>query len=421
MLYIDGLRKCRVLDKGKSGTILRHGIASVIKVAPLANHFIGTMSSPHYQINAENKIMKLFSGIEHVIEMTNSYIVDGTLNESNKATQSMVFHIKRVKYGNLKNYIQNVGDINENNIDVFFRSIVFQVAFALQTIYEVYPNFRHNDLSLNNILVEHEYNQCKTTQYVWNNIIFEIPNVGCKIRICDFGLSCINGIVDNYELIRLRMSHLALSIGYEKNQKADLFRFVSAFYHLFWDFLDDETNNVLSNLFNGHLKKGYKENSFYAPNNIMKDLPTVSQVLLCKELWPQISFNVKFKQYKQIETNKNVLAKKYFKSFMHNRTKISFKHVETIILAQNINSQTLINNVYLKTNNFLKKYPMPTKYTILVIILSFIDIHKANANGVVGHQYNDICDWIRACKLKNITPLKFAEFALNWSWLDQKI
>jgi len=59
---------------------------------------------------------------------------------------------------------------------------MFQVAYALQSIYDVYPNFRHNDLSLKNILME-RVSKRKTPKYdKWNNKSFEIPNIGCEIK-----------------------------------------------------------------------------------------------------------------------------------------------------------------------------------------------------------------------------------------------
>lgn len=88
---------------------------------------------------------------------------------------------------------------------VHWAAIFFQLLFTLCKIYEKYPNFRHNDLKPNNILVKKvkfdtdlNNTQENTILYIldskWN---FVVPNIGINILIADFDFASIKGIIEN--------------------------------------------------------------------------------------------------------------------------------------------------------------------------------------------------------------------------------
>jgi serine/threonine protein kinase len=80
-----------------------------------------------------------------------------------------------------------------------WRIIFFQILSVLSVIHKKYPNFRHNDMKANNILVQKIDNRKKNNifHYQIDNNSFFIPNIGIQIKLWDFDFACIPGIVEN--------------------------------------------------------------------------------------------------------------------------------------------------------------------------------------------------------------------------------
>lgn len=76
---------------------------------------------------------------------------------------------------------------------VFF----FQVLSVLAVIQAKFPAFRHNDLKANNILVHKTSKKMKKHRYKINCHIYDVPNIGFILKMCDFDFACIPGVVDN--------------------------------------------------------------------------------------------------------------------------------------------------------------------------------------------------------------------------------
>lgn len=102
--------------------------------------------------------------------------------------------------GDLLDYIKN----NYKTMKLKdWRTIFFQILSVLAIIQNKYPNFRHNDLKANNILVQKIDNRKKDNYFLYklnindNSYEFVIPNIGIQIKLWDFDFACIPGIVDN--------------------------------------------------------------------------------------------------------------------------------------------------------------------------------------------------------------------------------
>jgi hypothetical protein len=86
--------------------------------------------------------------------------------------------------------------LKTNNCD--YKVLLFQIIHTLIIIQNEYPTFRHNNLTLNNILI-----YCKNKSdiiYSYNgfqNDVFNIPNNGFDIKICNFENSTINKFYGN--------------------------------------------------------------------------------------------------------------------------------------------------------------------------------------------------------------------------------
>ena len=80
-----------------------------------------------------------------------------------------------------------------------WRSIFFQLLSVLAIIQAKYPSFRHNDLKMNNILVNEIAISPTDNKYFYkiNNQVYHVPNIGFQIKLWDFDFACIPGIVDN--------------------------------------------------------------------------------------------------------------------------------------------------------------------------------------------------------------------------------
>lgn len=99
--------------------------------------------------------------------------------------------------GDLLDYIRkNYKRIQLIHWKIFF----FQLISTLAVIHSKFPDFRHNDLKANNILLHKiSRNKPKFTYTVLRKK-YIIPNLGYSIKIWDFDFSCIPKIVDNIKV-----------------------------------------------------------------------------------------------------------------------------------------------------------------------------------------------------------------------------
>lgn len=68
--------------------------------------------------------------------------------------------------------------------------ILFQVFYTLHALQTIYPGFRHNDLGLRNIMIEH-LKHGKVLTYKIGNIVYQLTNVRHMVKVIDFGMSTI--------------------------------------------------------------------------------------------------------------------------------------------------------------------------------------------------------------------------------------
>lgn len=85
----------------------------------------------------------------------------------------------------------------QNFTPIHWKVILFQLLSVLAVIQSKYPNFRHNDLKANNILVHKiiKHNDRFTYRVVKN--VYKVPNIGYHLKLWDFDFSCIPDIIDN--------------------------------------------------------------------------------------------------------------------------------------------------------------------------------------------------------------------------------
>lgn len=124
-------------------------------------------------------------------------------------------------------------------------NIFFQIVYTLARIHKRYPNFRHNDLKANNILIQKTHQDTTTASthsmsaygsvsnsktentylYKIDDMEFRVPNIGFQIKIWDFDFSCIGGYVGNNKVNADWCRDI--NITSEKNQYYDIHYFLN--------------------------------------------------------------------------------------------------------------------------------------------------------------------------------------------------
>lgn len=103
--------------------------------------------------------------------------------------------------GTLRTFIKS---LNKDQRIKYFPTITFQIIYTLMVIQNTYPNYRHNDLSDNNILV-YKLNNPKNYLYqIEKNsdcYFYLLENCPFQLRLWDFDFSCIKGVVDNFKVL----------------------------------------------------------------------------------------------------------------------------------------------------------------------------------------------------------------------------
>lgn len=114
---------------------------------------------------------------------------------------------------------------------IVWKVLFFQIVAMLACIQQNFPNFKHNDLKANNILVKSDTSRHKYYKYTIFGKKYMFPNIGLCIKFWDFDFSCIPSVVDNR---KLELSWTKdLSITSEKNRYYDLHFFFNSLMHFF--------------------------------------------------------------------------------------------------------------------------------------------------------------------------------------------
>jgi serine/threonine protein kinase len=121
---------------------------------------------------------------------------------------------------------------------IFWKVLFFQILSTLAIIHKVYPNFLHNDLKPNNILVRPTRNyqnislsQKEYFKYTVNGQDYYVPDLGYQILLWDFDFGAIAGHIDNDKLIYMIDDDANLTM--HKNQYYDI-RMLFGLIHRYW-------------------------------------------------------------------------------------------------------------------------------------------------------------------------------------------
>lgn len=105
-----------------------------------------------------------------------------------------------------------------------WKVIFFQLLSVLAVIHNKYPDFRHNDLKANNVLVHRiECHRNNNYKYKINGQKYVIPNIGVQVKLWDFDFACIPSLVPNSKVTAKWTDKI--NIKAKRNQYYDLHYF----------------------------------------------------------------------------------------------------------------------------------------------------------------------------------------------------
>lgn len=228
--------------------------------------------------------------------------------------RNVVFFMERASMGSVSRFLNN----KSGALDEYILLILFQVAYTLEAIYSIMPNFRHNDLKTTNVFVtpsKGNTNKGTYTQYTVDDVSFYVGNdLGITSMIGDFDFSCCAGVVDNYKVIEYWAMHPHNNINWKRNQATDLAYFIKILFRSYKHKMSAKLRSALVDIYGvAYLKKftkypapGIKDQSEI---NHMRgfpeddaSLPTVRQVLLESSL---------FAAFRNVTVTKDLVTERY--------------------------------------------------------------------------------------------------------------
>lgn len=191
----------------------------------LLNHYVEI--EPNLPVNVENKIIYLLS--EFVFKKNTPHInlpifsfrtslsklnlnldlypkIKEDIQQDRILNNVSILVSEWCSHEDLKIYLSKNFELFKKN-PIYWNILFFQIIYTLTVIQMKYPNFRHNDLHLKNILVQ-ETNTHKSDNYLYHlkikhkDYYFVIPDIGIQIRIWDYDWSSIDKLVTNKKAVQ---------------------------------------------------------------------------------------------------------------------------------------------------------------------------------------------------------------------------
>lgn len=99
--------------------------------------------------------------------------------------------------GDFLNFLRN----NYKKISLLeWKIFLFQILSTLSVIQAHFPDFKHNDLKANNILIHSIKKTNELNKYTICGKQFQTPNIGYMLKLCDFDFASISNIVINQKV-----------------------------------------------------------------------------------------------------------------------------------------------------------------------------------------------------------------------------
>ena len=208
---------------------------SEIEIMKKLLRFIVERKTPHINISFIYSYCNNFVKYIKKINLKSYLKINREIDKNQLEDKGLIIISDWYEHQNLTNYLRK-NILNE----LEWKLILFKIIFTLSVIQDCYPNFRHNDLNANNILIKKTENK-NNNIYKYGDNIYTIPDVGYELYINDFEYSNISNDVINKEIY----SEMSNEYGIRNNQNRyyDIHYFLNSIYHLYR--LPSSVNNFI--------------------------------------------------------------------------------------------------------------------------------------------------------------------------------
>jgi serine/threonine protein kinase len=203
-----------LVNGGQYGLIYECSDGRLLKQTLWDDDIYGQRLDQYRPEHAQYITPTILSGYEHVLCPTGVQVVE---------EDGVYYYMKNASGGSLYDFFR----YEQSSVSHLMKPLLFQVIFTLASIHTTWPTFRHNDLSLKNVVFERRYAEDHVKEYrAPNGSIFRVPTFGYHIYMIDFDMSSMPPVVFNYRVFHFYMLQPALGISHEQDQRFDMVRFV---------------------------------------------------------------------------------------------------------------------------------------------------------------------------------------------------
>ena len=186
------IKMLKVLSKFVLSKKTPHIVLPICTFSTGINHFVNTTAKNKIINKKENRHTRR-KYIEFIEKYENGIRSNGKSNEAFHETVSVLVS----EWANKGDLLGFFRDYYRDMLPIHWKVIFFQILSVLAVIQGEYPSFRHNDLKINNILLQKVDITKKTLTYGVCKKKYLVQNIGYHIKIWDFDFACIPGVVDN--------------------------------------------------------------------------------------------------------------------------------------------------------------------------------------------------------------------------------
>lgn len=206
--------------------MIENELNSEIKIMHLMKKLVIKMKTPHIVLPIDSRNFKIDDIIKFYPE--HEQILKKYQQENNCKNLNILI-CEGSNHGNLLELLKK----RYNNCFftlMHWKVLFFQILSVLAIIQDDYPLFKHNYLNIQNILIEKISDPHEFFNYKVAGKKYFVNNNGYQIKLTNFGLSCIPGLIENDEYsLSLLAKVLAENTGnseYSKNKCYDLYYFI---------------------------------------------------------------------------------------------------------------------------------------------------------------------------------------------------
>lgn len=258
---------------------------AVLKITGCTPNSIGVMDSPFRSEHIEPRLLNwlwntfVVTGVTpHIVAPFGKHAIVPVVTEYRKrqddtVMSSLVYCMELASAHTLRHYLTC---LEWKYFDEHLKVLLFQVFYTLGSIFLVYPNFRHNDLKDDNILL----NVSSSTGYSSYTIYgktYRIPHIGVTALIADFDMASISGsLFDNYKLMEQSWDTPSYSMNARKNQAIDMWTLIQFIRQAYRPKITSFLQARLEDVFGKYYRA--IENKNRPHPEVVPDLPTVREL-----------------------------------------------------------------------------------------------------------------------------------------------